>query len=103
MNKRIAVLVDNSVVNVILAKSAEVAEEVTGRTCVESDNANIGYVFDEELGLVVPVKPYESWSLNEEQTLWVAPVEKPEGDHTWNEEDGKWEEVVHEPEVAEES
>jgi hypothetical protein len=103
MIKRIAVLSDDIVVNVILAKSVEIAAELTGKVCVESENANIGYVFYQELGLVLPLKEHESWGLNEENTLWIAPVEKPEGDFYWNEEGLEWVEIVQEPELVEES
>lgn len=90
MSKKIAVLAGKSVVDVILADSAEVAEALTGRICVESENASIGFIYDEELGVVLPPKPFESWLLNEEQTDWIAPVEKPEGDFVWDEEALDW-------------
>ena len=72
MSKRIAVLSNDVVVNVIIAESAKIAEELTGFVCVEAEHADIGYVYDKKLKTVLPVKPFESWKLNEEKTGWVA-------------------------------
>jgi hypothetical protein len=43
-----AVIDENIVVNVIVADNKEIAETVTGFTCVESDLAAIGYTWDGE-------------------------------------------------------
>lgn len=100
-----AVLSGDVVVNTIIADSKEIAENLTNAVCIEAEAAGIGFIYDEELGLVLPPKPFESWILNEEQTDWVAPVEKPEGDFVWDEETLDWVEApaVEEPAVIEET
>lgn len=52
--------------------------------------ASIGYYYDHERDAFIPPKPYESWVLDEERAVWVAPVEKPEGDYRWDEESTQW-------------
>ena len=54
--------------------------------------AGIGYTYDQENDVFVAPKPYPSWTLDENFD-WQPPVEKPEGDYVWNEEEGAWEEI----------
>jgi hypothetical protein len=60
-----AVIVNNIVDNVIVADSVEIAEEATGKTCIEYSDENpayIGYLYDgnkfekplEEYYIVIP-------------------------------------------------
>jgi hypothetical protein len=53
------------------------------------DGVSAGFTYDEELGFIPP-KIFPSWVLNEETLTWEAPVPKPEGDYTWDEEAGQW-------------
>lgn len=101
MSKRIAVLSGDVVVNVIIADSAKAAEELTGLPCVEAEHAENGFVFDKKLKTVLPIKPFESWKLNDEKTGWVAPVAKPGENFTWDEAKGEWVEIIFDPEVIE--
>jgi hypothetical protein len=46
-----AVIEDNKVINIIVADTKEIAEQVTGQTCVEYTEENpvgIGYTYDGE-------------------------------------------------------
>ena len=63
--------------------------------------AGIGFTFDPDKGTdgaFIPAKPFESWVLDEETCLWVAPVPMPEetdadGEpvpYTWDEDAGDW-------------
>jgi|SRR6187399_2331962 len=52
--------------------------------------AAIGDEWHEDLDAFI-TKPYESWIL--EGKVYVAPVEKPEGDYYWNEDDQEWIEI----------
>ena len=53
--------------------------------------AGIGFTYDEERDAFIPPKPYDSWLLDEDTCLWVAPVPMPEdGDYTWDEDAGDW-------------
>ena len=60
--------------------------------------AGIGFTYDAERDAFIPLKPFESWVLNEESCLWVAPVPMPEDGeaYTWDEESGAWIEVINE-------
>jgi hypothetical protein len=65
--------------------------------------AGIGFTFDPEKGTdgaFIPPKPFESWVLNEDTCLWVAPVAYPEDgeSYTWDEDAGDW---VAVPQAAE--
>jgi len=54
--------------------------------------AGIGFTYDEERDAFIPPKPYDSWVLDEDTCLWVAPVPMPEdgGAYTWDEDAGDW-------------
>lgn len=59
--------------------------------------AYIGSTYDEENDVFISLKPFASWTLDE-NFQWVAPVEKPtpdEGkDFYWDEENQQWVEVT---------
>jgi hypothetical protein len=64
------------------------------------NHAAIGYTYDEQRDAFIPIKPYNSWILNETTCNWEAPVAKPEltqeqidneNYYTWNEETLNWE------------
>ena len=54
--------------------------------------AGIGYTFDEQRDAFIPPKPFESWLLDEDTCLWVAPITYPTdgGLYTWDEETLSW-------------
>ena len=58
--------------------------------------AGIGFTYDENRDAFIPPQPFESWVLDEDTCLWVAPIAMPEGVHTWDEEAGDWVEVTDE-------
>ena len=65
-------------------------ENIGGRwveTTVEN-YAGIGWTYLENVGFYPP-KPFESWQLN--GLIWEAPIPKPEGDYSWNEQKLEWE------------
>lgn len=93
MHNKYAVISDNTIVNVILADSKEVAESVTQLECIEYDEENpvdIGYFWSEEYSKYISPAPFASWTYNGER--WEAPVPYPEDDelYLWNEESGSW-------------
>ena len=55
--------------------------------------AGVGCVYDENLDVFYPYKPYPSWIFNEEIWQWEAPVPAPENahDYHWWEEGQSWE------------
>ena len=52
--------------------------------------AGIGYTYDPVRDAFISIKPYASWVLDEETCCWNAPVEKPEGNYSWNETTLSW-------------
>ena len=62
--------------------------------------AGIGFTYDPERDAFIPPKPFESWVLDEDTCLWVAPLPYPEdgATYTWNEELQEWTAVENETE-----
>ena len=56
--------------------------------------AGKGFIYDAERDAFIPPKPeaLDSWVLDEDTCLWVAPVPYPEdgGVYTWDEDAGDW-------------
>ena len=53
--------------------------------------ATIGGKYNEDKDAFIPVKPYNSWTLNETTCQWEPPVEMPtDGHYVWNEETQQW-------------
>lgn len=54
--------------------------------------AGIGFTYDEVRDAFIPLKPFDSWVLNETSCLWEAPVAYPEdgGLYRWDEETQTW-------------
>lgn len=52
----------------------------------------IGYTYDEERDAFIPPKIFDSWILDEESCLWIAPIPYPEDgmDYIWDEESVSW-------------
>ena len=90
-----AVLDGENVLNTIVADSKAIAEEVTGKTCVEftTEPAETGGTYVG--GVFIKSKPYPSWVLNA-YNVWEAPVASPENDpenpvsYTWDESTTSW-------------
>jgi hypothetical protein len=57
--------------------------------------AGVGYFYDEVLDAFIPIKPFNSWVLNEETCQWNSPVDHPNDGkiYTWNEDEISWDEV----------
>jgi hypothetical protein len=49
-----------------------------------------GWSYDASLDAFIPLKPFESWIINEDTCQWEAPIPKPEGMYSWNEEEQSW-------------
>jgi len=57
---------------------------------IRKNYAGVGFTYDETRDAFIPPKPFESWVLDEDTCLWVAPVPMPKGDYVWDEEAGEW-------------
>lgn len=59
--------------------------------------AGIGYTYDVDLDAFIPPKPYESWVLDEETCLWMAPSPMPKDGkiYLWHEPSLSWAERLN--------
>ena len=72
-----------------------------GQTCkrtsynnrIRKQYAGIGYKYDVDADVFIAPQPYPSWCLDDNFD-WQAPIEKPEGNWSWDEEIGNWVEAV---------
>jgi hypothetical protein len=65
---------------------------VLGGTPFRKNFAGIGYTYDETKDAFIPIKPFNSWILNEDKCIWEAPVARPEDNNSyvWNEQTLSW-------------
>ena len=64
-----------------------------GGTPFRKNYAGVGFQYNQEKDAFIPIKPHNSWILNEETCLWEAPVTYPNDGllYFWNEENLSWE------------
>ena len=65
----------------------------TGGKPLRKNFAGIDYSYDKKLNAFIPVKRFNSWTLNKETCLWEAPIKQPtskNGIYLWNEEKIQW-------------
>ena len=57
--------------------------------------AGIGSTYDSARDAFIPLKPFNSWTLDEETCTWQPPVPRPTDDkvYTWDEDNQQWIEV----------
>ena len=62
---------------------------------IRKNFAGIGYQYDQTRDAFIPIKPFNSWLLNETTCIWEAPIAKPdnENNYTWNEDIVNWVQV----------
>ena len=55
----------------------------------------IGCTYDRENDVFIPIKPYNSWILNEETWKWEAPIPYPQDEkiYIWSEDTTNWVEL----------
>lgn len=67
-------------------------------TPLRGNYAGIGFTYDETNDVFYEPQPFPSWTLNETNWMWEAPVPKPEFDednpifYVWNETEQTWDE-----------
>lgn len=61
-------------------------------TPMRKNFAGIGYTYDKDRDAFIPPQPYDSWTIDEDTCLWVAPTAMPDdgNDYIWDEENGQW-------------
>jgi hypothetical protein len=63
---------------------------------IRKNYAGVGYTYDKSRDAFIPIKPFDSYILNEETCRWEAPVPYPAGAmeagimHRWNESIKNW-------------
>jgi len=73
----------------------QVCKRTSYNASIRKNYASIGYTYDEAKDAFIPVKPYESWILDEATCRWQAPTPYPTdgGDYKWSEDDLTWKEL----------
>ena len=59
---------------------------------IRKQYAGIGYSYDESADVFVQQQPFPSWTLDSNHD-WQPPIQKPEGNYIWNEEELAWVEI----------
>lgn len=69
-----------------------ITNEPDGKPALRGNYAGIGYIYDSNLDVFYPPKPFASWTLNSTTFLWNAPTPYPtDGElYIWNEETLSW-------------
>jgi len=64
----------------------------SGGTPLRKNHAGIGMTYDEDRDAFIPIKPFNSWILNEQTCNWNAPVAYPQDNYKyrWNESTLTW-------------
>jgi hypothetical protein len=92
-----AIIENGTVINVIVADSKEIAEQVTEKECFEYTEDNpivVGASWDPNYEKYINPSPFPSWIYNGVE--WEAPVRLPEEDGKlffWNEDTLSWRSV----------
>jgi len=66
---------------------------------IRKNYAGIGYTYDASRDAFIPLKPFNSWTLNEDTCQWQAPVAMPDDGkmYRWDEDTTSWVEVADVP------
>jgi hypothetical protein len=97
-----AVIENGTVINVIVADSKEIAEQITEKTCIEyteDSPLGMGWYWLNEAGGYIPPAPFETWTYDISSHSWVSPIPMPieEGKFfIWNREANLWDGYLNE-------
>lgn len=68
-----------------------------GGTPIRKNYAGIGYSYDRERDAFIPLKPFQSWILDEQTCCWKAPIDMPsDGNYYWDESQVNWVKIEQE-------
>ena len=78
-----------------LYNTRDVWKQTSYNRNIRKNFAGIGYQYDQTRDAFIPIKPFNSWLLNETTCIWEAPIAKPdnENNYTWNEDIVNWVQV----------
>jgi hypothetical protein len=73
-------------------------EHKLGGTPLRKNYAGIGFTYNSELDAFIPPQPFESWTLDNNTCLWLAPTPIPEDGklYEWDEPTLSWVEITQE-------
>ena len=91
-----AEIVDGKVTRIIVALSTEWCQRNLGGEWVDVTYKSCGRGYDYIDGEFRPPQPYDSWTWYDGR--WNAPVEMPDGDYIWDEDNLEWVEMDTESE-----
>lgn len=57
---------------------------------IRKNYAGIGFIYDKIRDAFIAPKPFNSWILDEDTCIWKAPIPKPEGQYSWDEDSLTW-------------
>jgi hypothetical protein len=84
---------NNNILNTIICESKELAEQVTGHTCIEftTESAETGGSYDPVKQIFIKPRPFPSWTLDDNSN-WVPPTPAPVNQyvHKWSEVGQEW-------------
>jgi hypothetical protein len=65
---------------------------VLGGTPLRKNYAGIGYIYDADLDAFLPPKPHPRWIVDEATGTWVAPIPRPDDEHSymWDDKTDTW-------------
>ena len=75
-----------------LYNTRDVWKQTSYNNNIRKNFAGIGYTYDQTRDAFIPIKPFNSWILNETTCRWEAPVAYPddENNYNWNETEQSW-------------
>ena len=72
-------------------------KHILGGTPLRKNYAQIGGTYDRKRDAFIPIKEFNSWILNEDSCIWIAPFAYPNDgkDYIWDEDTISWKEIVY--------
>lgn len=89
MTKSVAIINDENIVENLIVCDDSFIDQENQITYNDLNPAFIGGLYED--GFFYPPQPYPSWTKNEGN--WLPPIEKPDGEFSWNEEKKEWIEI----------
>lgn len=99
--KNFAKINSDNVVERVIVSNPSYLQELDGIFIEVTEStgwAGPDYLYSPQLNKFLGLKPFESWTLNEEDFIWEAPKTKPSsGKWVWEESLQEWIEVISAP------
>jgi hypothetical protein len=75
-----------------LYNTRDVWKQTSYNNNIRKNFAAIGYHYDQQRDAFIPLKPFNSWILNEESCQWESPIPYPQdkNKYNWNEKTLSW-------------